>query len=60
MHTVPIGVPGELHIAGAGLARGYHRPPSLTAHRFIPDPTAADGSRLYATGDRVQCVPMGS
>ena len=59
MHTVPIGVPGELHIAGAGLARGYHRQPSLTAHRFIPDPYAADGSRLYVTGDRVQWRPDG-
>ncbi|MGC9163576.1 MAG: amino acid adenylation domain-containing protein [Thiomonas sp.] len=49
----PIGVPGEIHIGGAGVALGYWRRDALTAERFIPDPFSAEpGARLYRTGDR--------
>jgi amino acid adenylation domain-containing protein len=55
---VPIGVPGEMYVGGAGLARGYLNRPDLTADRFIPDHlTGRSGSRLYRTGDLARFLP---
>ncbi|WP_323855991.1 non-ribosomal peptide synthetase [Xenorhabdus koppenhoeferi] len=64
-NPVPIGAPGELHIGGAGLTRGYWNRPELTAEYFVANPfataedTAKGYTRLYKTGDVVRWLPNG-
>jgi non-ribosomal peptide synthetase component F len=61
LQPVPIGVPGELYIGGAGVTRGYWSHPDLTAAQFIPHPFSPEpGARLYKTGDLVRYLPDGT
>ncbi len=61
LRPVPVGVPGEIAIGGAGLARGYLRRAAWTAAVFVPDPfSGAPGRRLYLSGDRARCLADGS
>ncbi|MEU1394771.1 amino acid adenylation domain-containing protein [Micromonospora zamorensis] len=60
-NLVPVGVIGELHVGGVGVARGYLHQPTLTAARFVPHPfSSAPGARLYRTGDLVRLRPDGN
>ncbi len=64
LQPVPAGTPGELHVGGPGVARGYLRRPELTAQKFIADPFCLEpvepGARLYKTGDLARYLPDGN
>ncbi|MBW3571292.1 MAG: amino acid adenylation domain-containing protein, partial [Gemmatimonadetes bacterium] len=61
LRPAPIGAPGEIWLAGRGLARGYLGQPARTAERFLPDPFAGEpGARMYRSGDRGRWMPSGT
>ncbi len=61
LNFVPVKVPGEMYVGGAGVARGYLNRPELTAEKFIPDPfSGKPGARLYKTGDLGRYMPDGT
>jgi acyl-CoA synthetase (AMP-forming)/AMP-acid ligase II/acyl carrier protein len=60
LRPLPVGVPGEILIGGAGVARGYLSQPQLTQERFVPDPFGGSEAHLYRTGDLGQWLPDGT
>jgi thioesterase domain-containing protein/acyl carrier protein len=61
LNPTPVGVPGQLHVGGPGITRGYLNRPAETAKGFIPDPfSQVPGARLYKTGDLVRYLPDGN